>query len=77
MAKKELSIDNDPYPWEEDTINGGQLRDLGSIPDDVQLFHIIPGSPDVLVELDTIIDLTLQRGLDRFSTDTVGSGAGS
>ena len=76
MAKKEVSIDNTPYEWDEDSITGAQLRELGGIPEGVQLFRIVPSSPDKIVELDTVIDLNELKGIDRFSTDSAASGAG-
>lgn len=72
----ELFIDNDPFDWDKKRITGAQLRVLGSLPDDVEIFHKVPGQPDEEVKNDTVIDLTLQRGPDRFSTQPVGSQAG-
>lgn len=69
-------IDNQPYDWEKPTITGAQLRQRGSIPDDVQIFWKVPGQPDVEVKNDTVIDLTKQHGPDHFSTQPVGSQAG-
>ena len=72
----DLFIDTDPYDWDEPKITGPQLRALGSVPDDVQVFWKIPGRPDVEVKKDTVIDLRKQPGPDRFSTQSVGSQAG-
>lgn len=74
--KPELFIDNDPYDWEKDTITGVELRTLGSLPDDVQIFRKIPGHPDSEVKNDAVVDLTEHPGPDRFSTQSVGSQAG-
>lgn len=74
--KPELFIDNDRYDWDSNTISGEQIRTLASLPEDVQIFHKVPGKPDQEVKDDTIIDLTLQKGPDRFSTQPVGSQAG-
>jgi len=72
----EVFIDNEPYDWDEECISGAQLRVLGSLPDDVQIFHKVPGHPDEEVKDDTVVDLTKQHGPDRFSTQPVGSQAG-
>jgi hypothetical protein len=74
--RTDLFIDNDPYDWDKPTINGAQLRRLGSVPDDVQIFWKVPGRPDVEVKKDTVIDLRKQPGPDHFSTQSVGSQAG-
>jgi len=74
--KPELFIDNERYDWNGDTITGAQLRELGSLPEDVQIFRKVPGHPDQEVKNETIIDLTEHPGPDRFSTQPVGSQAG-
>lgn len=74
--RPDLFIGNDPYDWDKPTITGAQLRELGSLPDDVDIFHKVPGYPDEQVKNDTIVDLTKQKGPDRFSTQPVGSQAG-
>jgi len=72
----DLFIDNEPYNWEKDTITGAQLRKLGALPDDVQIFWKNPGHPDQEVKNDTVINLKKHPGPDRFSTQSVGSQAG-
>ncbi|MDO9317400.1 MAG: hypothetical protein Q7V56_04285 [Gammaproteobacteria bacterium] len=72
----ELFIDNERYDWHEDTITGAQLRQLGALPDDVQIFWKNPGHPDLEVKNDTVINLKNHPGPDRFSTQSVGSQAG-
>jgi len=74
--RPEVFVDNERYEWKQDTITGAQLRVLASIPDSVQIFHKVPGHPDVEVKDDTVIDLKKQPGPDRFSTQPVGSQAG-
>lgn len=74
--RPELIIDNERYDWDEETITGKQIRVLASLPDDVQIFHKVPGHPDDEVKDDTVVDLTKQNGPDRFSTQAVGSQAG-
>ncbi|WP_215875527.1 multiubiquitin domain-containing protein [Acidithiobacillus ferruginosus] len=74
--RPELIIDNERYDWDEETITGKQIRVLASLPDDVQIFHKVPGHPDEEVKDDTVVDLTKQKGPDRFSTQAVGSQAG-
>lgn len=74
--RPELFIDNKRYDWDSDEISGAELRELGSLPDDVQIFWKVPSQPDVEVKSDTVVDLTVQPGPDRFSTQSVGSQAG-
>ena len=75
MSKKELMIDNDPYEWGSETITGAELRTLGDVPDGVQLFQERPGKEDVEIKPDTVVSLA-GPGIERFSTDSIGSGAG-
>ena len=72
----DLFIDNQPYDWDKDTITGAQLRKLGSLPDDVQIFWKNPGHPDQEVKNHTTINLKKVPGPDHFSTQSVGSQAG-
>lgn len=74
-AKKALKIDHEPYEWEGDTIDGQQLRTLGSVPDNVQIWKKNKGAPDSLVELTTIVDLT-GPGIEMFSLQEASTGAG-
>jgi hypothetical protein len=74
--KPELFIDNERYDWEQETITGAQLRTLGSIPDDVQIFWKRPGQPDAEVTEGMVINLSEHPGPERFSTQPVGSQAG-
>lgn len=76
MAKKELMIDNTPYEWPKPIIKENELRLLGSIPDGAQIFYQRPGKPDVEVKPGMEIDLYKTPGIDKFSTDSVNSGAG-
>lgn len=72
----ELFIDNQPYDWDQPTITGAQIRKLGSLPDDVQIFQKIPGKPDIEIKNDTVVDLRKFHGPDRFCSQPVGSQAG-
>lgn len=72
----ELFIDNERYDWNDDAITGAQLRLLGALPDDVQIFWKNPGRPDIEVKSDTVINLKSHPGPDHFSTQSVGSQAG-
>ena len=74
--RPDVIVDNDGYEWDQNTITGAQLRVLASLPTDVEIFHKIPGHPDEEVKDNTVVDLTLQKGPDRFSTQPVGSQAG-
>lgn len=75
--RPELFIDNERFDWDKEVITGAELRELGSLPDDVEIFWKVPGQPDVPVYNDTVIDLTEHPGPDRFSTQSVGSQAGA
>lgn len=70
-----LIVDNETYDWPEGSITGKQIRVLASVPDGVQVWKKNKGSPDTLVELVTIIDLTVP-GIERFSLQETSSGAG-
>jgi Multiubiquitin len=74
--RPELFVDNERYDWESDTITGIQLRELGSLPEDVEIYLKVPGQPDQPVENDTVIDLSEHKGPARFSTQNPGSQAG-
>lgn len=76
MAKKELTVDNDPYEWDDDEITYQELKDLADIPDGVLIFHKIPGKPDQEVKAGDAVNLADTRGIDRFSTQSPQSGAG-
>jgi hypothetical protein len=75
--RPELFIDNERYDWVSDTITGAELRELGGLPDDVEIYWKSPEKPDFPVENDTVIDLNQHPGPDRFSTQSVGSQAGA
>lgn len=75
--RPELFIDNDRYDWDKDTITGSELRELGSLPDDVEIYLKVPASPDLPVLNDTVVDLTEHSGPEHFSTQSVGSRAGA
>jgi hypothetical protein len=66
-----LFVDNESFHWDEKTITGKQLRVLASVPDDVQIFHKVPGKPDQEVKDNTPVDLTKVPGPDHFSTQPV------
>lgn len=74
--RPDLFVDNQPYDWDQPKINGAQIRELASLPDDVNIFHKVPGRPDEEVKNDTEVDLNQQPGPDRFWTQPVGSQAG-
>lgn len=70
-----LIIDNETYEWPDSSISGQQIRTLAAVPDGVQVWKKNHGSPDTLVELGAVIDLT-QPGIERFSLQEASSGAG-
>lgn len=74
--RPDVIVDNEGYEWDQNTITGSQLRVLASLPSDVEIFHKVPGHPDQEVKDNTVVDLTLQKGPNRFSTQPVGSQAG-
>lgn len=76
-AKKfELFIDGDKYEWHENAITGAQLRQLGSIPEGVDIFLKVPGKPDQPILDQTSVDLEHHHGPAKFSTQSPGSQAG-
>lgn len=75
MSKKDLMIDNEPFSWSSDSITEEQLRELGDVPDGVQIFQERPGQEDLGITPGMIVSLA-GHGIERFSTDSVGSGAG-
>lgn len=75
MSKKKLMIDNEPYEWDSESITEPQLRRLGDIPDGVQIFLERPGQEDLEITAGMVVSLAAP-GIERFSTDSVGSGAG-
>jgi hypothetical protein len=74
--KPELFIDNERYAWEQETITEAQLRTLGSIPSDVQIFMKRPGQTDLEVTVGMVINLSEHPGPAMFATQPVGSQAG-
>ena len=61
-----LKIDNKHYEWNRQHINGAEVRGLGNIPADKQIFLTIKGQgEDMPVLDDTRIDLSLP-GIERF-----------
>ena len=75
MGKKSLMIDNEPFEWDSDTITGAEIRVLGDVPDGAQIFQERPGQEDLEIKPDMVVSLAAP-GIERFSTDSVGSGAG-
>ncbi len=76
MPRKELSVDNDPYEWDADSISYEQLKELANIPDGVLIFRKVPGQPDEEITPGSTVDLSATPGIDRFSTQNPESGAG-
>jgi hypothetical protein len=70
-----LFIDNQPFDWDKPTITGAEIRKLGGLPDNVQIFQKVPGKPDREIHNETKVDLK-GPGPERFSSQAVGSGAG-
>jgi hypothetical protein len=75
--RPELFIDNERFDWHKDTITGAELRELGSLPSDVEIYWKAPGNPDYPVENDTTVNLREHPGPERFSAQPVGSQAGA
>ena len=74
--KPELFVDNEPYQWPESSITGAQIRQLASLPADVNLFMKVPGHPDKPVADTDRISLDPHGEPKRFSSQAVGSQAG-
>lgn len=75
--RPELFVDHERFNWSKSTITGAEIRELASLPDDVEIYWKSPGNPDFPVGNITVIDLTVQPGPDHFSTQSVGSQAGA
>lgn len=75
-GRPEIMIDNQPYQWEKETITGAEIRALAGLPQNVQIFQEVPGSPDKLIEDATVIELEEHGTPKRFSSQSVGSQAG-
>ena len=75
--RPEFFIDNDPHQWTKGTVTGAELRQVGSLPDDVEIYQDIPGQPDKQIFNDTVVDLLAHAGPERFSTQAPGSSAGA
>lgn len=70
-----VKVDGINYPWTMPTISGEQLRGIAPIPANVQIYQKVPGQPDRLIEMATVVDLT-QHGVEQFSTQAPDSDAG-
>jgi E2/UBC family protein E/multiubiquitin len=71
----EFFFDNEPQQWDKPTLTGKELRDKFSVPANVQIFQKVPGHKDREIKDETVVDLS-GPGPERFSTQSVGSGAG-
>lgn len=74
--KFDLFIDGDKYEWRESAISGAQVRQLGSIPEGVEIFLKVPGKTDQPILDQTSVDLEHHHGPAKFSTQSRGSQAG-
>lgn len=74
--RPELFVDNQRYDWSNPTITGKELRTLAGIPENVDIYQIIPGQTDKLITDASVIQLTRDKGPERFSTHPKGSQAG-
>lgn len=73
--RPEFFFDNEAQQWDKPTVTGKELREKFSVPANVQIFQKVPGQNDREILDATVVDLT-GPGPERFSTQSVGSGAG-
>lgn len=71
----EFFFDNEPVQWDKPQVTGSELRAKFAVPANVQIFQKIPGQKDREIKNDTVVQLD-GKGPERFSTQSVGSGAG-
>ena len=74
MEKKlKLSIDNTQIETSEQFLTGLKIKELVNVPIDHDLFLVVPGYQDELIENDTTVNLA-RPGIERFLSRPHGSG---
>lgn len=77
MEKKfKFKIENDVYDWGSQFITGAEVRSVGpGIPENMDLFVKVPGSPGRLVKNEDSVDLG-EPGIEKFYSQESRSEAG-
>lgn len=74
MEKKlKLSVDNQPFETEEQFLTGIQIKECAGVPAENELFLVVPGFEDELIENDKRVNLA-RPGIERFVSRKPGSG---
>ena len=74
MEKKlKLSVDNHPFETEEQVLTGLQIKECAGVPAENDLFLVVPGYEDELIDNDKQVNLA-RPGIERFVSRTPGSG---
>lgn len=75
MANPAFTVDGKPFEYTEPKIDGKRIRALAGIPENVELYQKISGSPDKPIGPDTVVDLR-PEGPEVFTTQVPDSEAG-
>jgi len=77
MSEKfKFKIENETHDWEHQFISGAEVRSVGpGIPENMDLYVKVAGSPGRLVKNDELIDLE-KPGIEKFYSQESGSKAG-
>lgn len=74
MGKKlKLSVDNHPFETEEQFLTGLQIKEYAGVPTENELFLVVPGYEDELIDNNKQVNLA-RPGIERFVSRKPGSG---
>jgi len=59
-------LDQKEYPWPKPSITGAELRAVGQIPADFEIWEEIPGHEDLQIFDTTTVDLAAQHRVEKF-----------
>lgn len=63
MAKYDVNIEGQIYPWEEDTITVPQLRELAGYPADQQMIEVdLKDNTETVLSDDSVVELKPGKG---------------
>lgn len=71
--KLKLSVDNRPFETEKQFLTGLQIKERAGIPADNDLFLVVPGFKDELIDNDKIVNFA-RPGVERFVSRIKGGG---